>query len=197
VPAGEPAPDVLDWDVILRLFNEWYGRYPAADAKATYRERTAAFDAMSRDYETLKASLGPRTGEVLATRFATYLAKGEGTREEASKAMGEVLLFILFPGLGKASDLRDRAVMRLDLTRTALALAAYKAAKGQYPAALAELSPAYMKEVPKDLFTDGPLVYKKTAKGYLLYSLGPNLKDDDGKTVEEGANEFDIAVKVE
>jgi hypothetical protein len=101
------------------------------------------------------------------------------------------------PGLTKASELRDRAVMRLELSKVALALAGHRAEKGQFPDSLAVLAPAYMKEVPKDLFTDGPLVYRKTQKGYLLYSLGPNMKDDGGKTMEESQESFDIVVKVE
>ena len=107
------------------------------------------------------------------------------------------MVAILFPGLSKASDLRDRAVTRLDLSKVSLALAADRAEKGQFPDSLAALAPAHLKEVPKDLFTDGPLVYKKTATGFLLYSLGPNMKDDGGRTVEDDMVNFDIVVKVE
>ena len=32
-----------------------------------------------------------------------------------------------------------------------------------------------------DPFTGKPLLYKRTAKGYLLWSVGPNFKDDGGK----------------
>jgi len=54
-----------------------------------------------------------------------------------------------------------------------LALAAYKAEKGQYPDTLDKLSPAYLRTVPLDPFTDKPMKYARTEKGYKLYSFGP------------------------
>ncbi len=38
-----------------------------------------------------------------------------------------------------------------------------------------------MKKLPMDPYSDGPLVYRKTESGFLLYSLGINLTDDGGK----------------
>lgn len=83
--------------------------------------------------------------------------------------------------------------MENQLTQVALALAAFKADHRMYPAALADLSPAYLKTAPNDLFFDKPLIYSKTAAGYLLYSVGPNMVDDGGKS-EKPAD--DLAVHV-
>jgi hypothetical protein len=44
--------------------------------------------------------------------------------------------------------------------------------------------------VPLDPFTDRPFIYRRTEKGYVLYSLWWNLKDD-------GGGERDMVVKVE
>ena len=37
--------------------------------------------------------------------------------------------------------------------------------------------------MPDDYFGPGPLTYKKTGDGFILYSWGKNLKDDNGEVV--------------
>ena len=84
--------------------------------------------------------------------------------------------------------------MLFELTKVAVALAAHKAETGRYPEGLAELEGKYFQESPTDLFADGaPLKYRRTAKGYLLYSVGENQQDDGG--VHEFA-EGDIVISV-
>jgi hypothetical protein len=70
--------------------------------------------------------------------------------------------------------------MHQDLTRLALALAAYHAEKGEYPEMLDALAPDYLKTIPKDLFALQPIHYHREGKGYLLYSVGPEMKDHGG-----------------
>ena len=53
---------------------------------------------------------------------------------------------------------------------------------GSYPARLNDLRPAYLKEVPKNVFAgDADLHYSRKGDGYLLYSVGENGKDDGGR----------------
>jgi hypothetical protein len=62
----------------------------------------------------------------------------------------------------------------------------YKRDKGTYPESLAELQQAgYLKELPIDPWSDKPLVYRKTADGYILYSVGTNFTDDGGQSVDK------------
>jgi hypothetical protein len=43
--------------------------------------------------------------------------------------------------------------------------------------------------VPKDIFAeDAPLHYKREGAGYLLYSVGPNGRDDAGRTRDDAKN---------
>ncbi len=59
----------------------------------------------------------------------------------------------------------------------------YQKDTGSYPPSLKALVPRYLEAVPIDPFggaTRPPLIYHKTASGFLLYSLGPNMKDDGG-----------------
>ena len=56
--------------------------------------------------------------------------------------------------------------------------AAYHADHGDYPEQLTALAPAYLKTIPQDLFSGQPLHYQRGENAYLLYSVGPNMKDD-------------------
>jgi len=65
-----------------------------------------------------------------------------------------------------------------------LALRAYKLEHGAYPATLSALAPGYLKSVPADPFAlSGPLCYKLQGAKYLLYSVGPDGKDDGGQPI--------------
>ena len=72
------------------------------------------------------------------------------------------------------------------LTQIALALAAYKADHKEYPGSLSLLAPDYIKSVPNDVFSDKPPLYSPTPSGYTLYSVGPNMTDDGGKSQKPG-----------
>ncbi len=67
---------------------------------------------------------------------------------------------------------------------TMLALQAYQQDHRAYPATLAALVPGYLKAVPPDPFAlSGPLRYKLVGAKYVLYSVGPDGKDDGGKAI--------------
>ena len=69
----------------------------------------------------------------------------------------------------------------LRLAQTAVALEQYRAAHHNlYPQFLSDLVPAYLATVPEDPFDGKPLRYRKADKGYILHSVGPDLKDDRG-----------------
>lgn len=65
-----------------------------------------------------------------------------------------------------------------------LAILRFKANKGQFPASLDELiSTGYLKSVPMDPYSDGPLVYKPNMDNFKLYSVGEDFSDDGGLAV--------------
>lgn len=75
----------------------------------------------------------------------------------------------------------NRAVAQNHLLTVALALQAYEAEHGNYPAKLTALVPNYLKKLPADPFAiNSPLSYRSNGKRYVLYSLGPDAKDDGG-----------------
>lgn len=66
---------------------------------------------------------------------------------------------------------------QLTLLETEVALRRYRARHGHYPAKLSQLVPTLLRSVPKDPFGSKSIRYKRTAAGFLLYSVGPDLKD--------------------
>jgi hypothetical protein len=62
-----------------------------------------------------------------------------------------------------------------------LATQAYEQAHGTLLPSLAALVPAYLPAVPQDPFAPKPIVYRHTARRPVIYSRGPDGKDDGGK----------------
>ena len=69
--------------------------------------------------------------------------------------------------------------------RVGLACRIFKSRTGDYPENIGALIPGLLTEVPVDPFTGKPLVYRREGKGFIVYSLGSNLKDDDGRSTYE------------
>lgn len=80
---------------------------------------------------------------------------------------------------------RERCVTFDYLLATQLALRAYSLDHhGAYPTTLQALAPGYLPAVPVDpLSDDKPLQYRLTGKSYVLYSIGPDGKDDGGAPI--------------
>ena len=73
------------------------------------------------------------------------------------------------------------------LLEVTLALRAYQLDHGQYPAQLSALVPGYLHAIPNDPFAlTGPLRYKLQGQQYVLYSVGPDGKDDGGVPSRDG-----------
>jgi hypothetical protein len=74
--------------------------------------------------------------------------------------------------------------------RTALAAVAIERFRlhhnGELPEDLFLLVPRYIKTVPIDPYDGLALRYKRTAKGYVVYSIGPDTKDDGGAEPPRG-----------
>jgi hypothetical protein len=93
-----------------------------------------------------------------------------------------LMLKIQIPAHERVGQIAWRLKLGREALLTVLAVMRYEKEKGRYPAGLGELvQGGYLKKLPMDPYSDGPLVYRKTEKGFLLYSVGLNLKDDDGE----------------
>jgi len=110
-------------------------------------------------------------------------AGSESIRQEVNGiAKGNFFLTVLgpaFEGIGRQAwrTKTDRGALV-----TILGVMRYQKETGRYPTDLNELVAAgYLNRLPIDPYSGGPLVYRRNDGGFLLYGLGPNLKDDGGK----------------
>lgn len=62
----------------------------------------------------------------------------------------------------------------------ALAFERYRIKTGQPPATLEELVPEFLESMPIDPFDGQPLRYRRSEKGYVVYSISENLQDEGG-----------------
>lgn len=95
----------------------------------------------------------------------------------------EVFTQMLAPVMAGYGFTAARSETQLRLLRLELALREYRALHGQEAGSLAQLVPAHLTAVPLDPMTGKSFAYKPQAQGYLLYSLGPDGKDDGGKLI--------------
>ncbi len=95
--------------------------------------------------------------------------------------LNEVLLPSMQPIL--AQEARTRAQVRGTMLSAAVEL--YRSENDTYPPSLGHLEPNYISELPEDPFTGNSFVYAPTESGYLLYSVGPDMRDDGGSLLDD------------
>jgi len=82
------------------------------------------------------------------------------------------------PVYGRAIWSRDRATASLRAAAIALALKAYRTDHGSYPDSLSALE-ADGWTLPTDAFGGGPYRYRREGDGFVVWSIGPDMEDDN------------------
>lgn len=89
---------------------------------------------------------------------------------------------LLLPALTRCSSRFAHAQAAADMARIACALERHRLARGNFPDALAALTPQWLEKIPHDVLSGQPLKYRRTDDGqFVLYSVGWNQTDDGGK----------------
>jgi hypothetical protein len=68
-----------------------------------------------------------------------------------------------------------------------LELLVYHSRFGMFPETLGELESRLAARLPNDPFSGKSLVYKRLGKGFLIYSCGMNLVDENGEITNSGS----------
>jgi hypothetical protein len=97
-----------------------------------------------------------------------------------------LLTRMIFPVFGRANWSRDRKTAILGNVQIALALKAFKAKNGRYPESLADLAGEGWK-LPTDPFSGGPHHYRREGAGFVVWSTGQDMDDDNGRPLDEEA----------
>lgn len=163
---------LVDWDSILRKGNRWYDRMVATAELGTYRERREAFAVIEGDLDRLGASVRD-AGNVWSAIISP--------RATVSEQLGNVFVSLLLPALSAAMEAEGRAMALGRMNEVTFAMAAYRAEHGNYPATLADLEREQKTPLPRDPFSEEAFRYRREGQGFVVYSVGPNLRDDEGK----------------
>ncbi|HLW64825.1 MAG TPA: hypothetical protein VKS79_05850, partial [Gemmataceae bacterium] len=176
----------VNWDPAFRNVNRWCDRYVAAARISDPTGRRAKMALISTEVNSIKKPSG-------ITLALQEKLMGPKTRGEM---IGDLLVALLLPAFDKLETAAERNEQECRNLRLAFALAAYQRDHGRYPEALAELAPKYLDAVPDDIFSGKPLIYKPDAKGYLLYSVGANGKDDGGQSFGDDPPGDDLVIRM-
>jgi hypothetical protein len=82
---------------------------------------------------------------------------------------------------------RNQAELRCGVVLAALER--YRRANQRWPDALVDLVPTYLSDVPLDPFGGAPLRYRRLDDGVVIYSVGPDGKDNGGKLGKDPTKE--------
>lgn len=105
---------------------------------------------------------------------------------EAGKLLAEIprtalLTRLTAPGLDNIARKLHEVEVSLDLALLGLRAEKFRAANGHYPKGLAEVPGP----LPTDPFTGGEFIYKEWDANILIYSVGPDLIDNQGNPKKE------------
>ncbi|MFM1919948.1 MAG: hypothetical protein RLZZ303_1582 [Candidatus Hydrogenedentota bacterium] len=97
---------------------------------------------------------------------------------------------LMAPALPRVLVAFYRCQAQLRTAQIALAVDRYSRTNSGSPESLNDLVPVYIRELPLDPFTDEPMRYELLDGGFMVYSVGDNLVDDNGvKRIEAGPNQ--------
>jgi hypothetical protein len=176
----------IDFDPAFRKANKMYDRLVAVARLPDRTARKKELGGIDTEIRTLKAELDAMS----------QIEKAAMGKTERGEMIGNTVIALLLPAVEKMQDAMDRAKQTEDNLHLAFALAAHRADTGRYPAQLNELTPKYLSKVPGDVFSGQSLIYRPTADGYLLYSVGQNEKDDDGRWFDDQPRGDDPRVRM-
>jgi hypothetical protein len=165
---------LVDWDEPLRMGNAWFDRLDQAFSKPTRPQRNAAIEELEGEIRRMETeSRDPKW-------IVENLLRSRSPRLAAGRHVGRMFMGFFLASVPITVKRDDRAAACRSMDELLFVLAVYRAEHGTYPEKLAQLCPNYLKVIPEDPFGAGPFRYKREPKGYVLYSVGFNGKDDGG-----------------
>lgn len=118
------------------------------------------------------------------------------TLEKEAHDIPEYFVFtrVLVPAIPACRKREALGLAHARLARLGLALSQYRAEHGSYPATLQTLAGTLEGPLPRDPMTGNAFLYRREGDGYVLYSVGANLKDDGGqdRREENGRQPLDL-----
>jgi hypothetical protein len=168
-PVDRWLKESVDWNPVLKGINARYDELISLLGKP-YPERREKVAQLLKQFETSPPGLS---------------LKPDDMRVPSPEQSVDAALHLVLEHDYRGLLLRIHLLVGWEVTRRlhelALDLAEFRLLHGKYPEQLAELATIEGAGSRIDPFTTREFIYRKTEKGYLLYSPGENLRDDDGK----------------
>ena len=121
-------------------------------------------------------------------KFIAWYGTIAGFPVMVGQFMGDVFLYT-----GETlRTLPESSQAHVSLTHLVFALEAYRRDNGGYPDELDALQERYIAEIPLDPFSGEAFRYVKEDEKYLLYSVGPNGIDNEGRNHSDEPKGDDI-----
>lgn len=195
-PANAPKPWAklfqahVDYEPALRNANRWYNRIVKTlrvEDRITREKQLRQIDADLRELKKKTQESMPGALELL---FAKDSDKVRG------ETIGNIVISLMLPAFNRVQSAADRCEQTQNNLYLAFALAAYHRDHNRYPKELDTLKPKYLDNIPTDIFAGKPLIYRPTANGYLLYSVGVNGRDEQGRGYEADPPGDDLTIRM-
>lgn len=142
--------------------------------------------------------------EKTTKRYNSYfqlmaMAAQRGVDEVVTELVALLLMATLVPDPAILDHSRLRWQAERRLVMTALAVEQFRRRHGRLPEQLDNLLPEFLAQLPLDPFTGQSLYYRPKDGGYLLYSTGPNGRDNGGTRWQDAPRRFrnaDVVIEI-
>jgi hypothetical protein len=154
----------VDWNAVLQQINGDYDQIIETMKAPSPNDRQIA----RRNFDRKLAKL--RVRSPAQERLAK---EPEETNEAYTQRVTDGILSVLLPNVWHYDDTCRCGEMEGKMVRAVLAAAQYHADQGKWPDRLEDLTPQYLSQVPRDIFSiDGtrPVRYQKTRRGISLHA---------------------------
>lgn len=184
-PDNIKAPPLMisDWNLVMKEVNQTFDRVEDIFEVENHEDRR-------REIENLNYSFEKIDVRSLASTFH-FTAKQRGI------AIGQLCSTLLCPDVLGPHDAEVVNIVLADMLRLCIALEESRLENDKYPSNLQQLVPKFLDALPKDLASAEPYGFNPDADSkVLIYSFGPNRKDDQGKSSDDSLESVDdIAVR--
>jgi hypothetical protein len=144
--------------------------------------------ALAQREQSFIETIDPSRG-LIAKRMVDEIGK-ESISWATRRSPYAILARVAMPNYLKAIQTAAHNQTMVKLALVACGLERYRLAHNEYPEALTDLVPQFLRQLPRELINDQPFKYRRLASDrFLLYSVGWNEVDDGGtrgKTITEG-----------
>ena len=157
------------WDRGNRLRDLFWKIYPAYWARPLVKRDVASYVKWYARVGDLYSKPYYQTRE-RSEKLRHELRNGAWTRPMSRMGMWSSNVQILY----------SRYLANVTGFESTMALRMHKVETGSYPDALSLLVPDYLSEATVDPFSGKGMIYRKDGRGFIVYSIGQNGKDDGG-----------------